>query len=81
MRQQRLMTGKERDRVERVWLVTDEVPLSTLLLREYEGTHIVRASSAAVRELLAAGRDDRAGGVRLAGRPDGKPDAALAAGS
>lgn len=52
MRQQRLMTGKERDRVERVWLVTDEVPPTAQLLREYEGTHIVRASSAAVRELL-----------------------------
>jgi len=52
MRQQRLMTGKERDRVERVWIVTDEVPLATQLLREFEGTRIVRASSAAVREVL-----------------------------
>jgi hypothetical protein len=52
MRQQRLMTGKERDRVERVWLVTNDAPVSTLLLREYEGTHIVRASANAVREFL-----------------------------
>lgn len=53
MRQQRLMTGKERDRVERVWLVTDGAPLSTLVLREYEGTHIVRAHAANVREWLS----------------------------
>jgi hypothetical protein len=52
MRQQRLMTGKERDRVERVWLVTNDAPVSTLLLREYEGTHIVRAPADAVREFL-----------------------------
>jgi hypothetical protein len=52
MRQQRLMTGKEMDRVERVWLVTNDAPLSTLLLREYEGTHIVRAPADVVREFL-----------------------------
>jgi len=57
MRQQRLMTGKERDRVERVWLVTDPLPLSTSVLREYEGTHIVRVPAAAVREWLALERD------------------------
>jgi cytochrome oxidase Cu insertion factor (SCO1/SenC/PrrC family) len=27
MRQQRTMTGKDRDRIERVWLLTDEEPL------------------------------------------------------
>jgi hypothetical protein len=53
MRQQRLMTGKERERVERVWLVTDDAPLSTQLLREYEGTHIVRVPAAAVLDLLS----------------------------
>jgi hypothetical protein len=44
MRQQRTMTGKDRDRIERVWLIPDQVPLSIMLMREYEGTHFVRAA-------------------------------------
>jgi hypothetical protein len=43
MRQLRLMQGKEMDRIERVWLITDEEPLDTLLIREYDGTHMLRA--------------------------------------
>jgi hypothetical protein len=43
-RQQRTMTGKEREQIERVWLITDHEPLSTMLLREYEGTHFVRVA-------------------------------------
>jgi len=54
MRQQRLMTGKERDRVERVWLITDDAPIAPELLRDHEGTFFVRAPAATVRELLAA---------------------------
>ena len=65
------MTGKERDRVERVWLVTDDAPLATLLLREYEGTHIVRAPADAVREFLPLDGANALEGRRLAGRPDG----------
>jgi hypothetical protein len=42
MRQQRTMTGKDRGRIERVWFITDREPLSTLLMREYEGTLFVR---------------------------------------
>jgi hypothetical protein len=53
MRQQRLMTGKDRDRVERVWLVADTAPVSTMILREYEGTHVARAPASVVREWLA----------------------------
>lgn len=52
MRQQRLMTGKDRDRVERVWLISDTAPLSTLLLREYEGTRFLRAPAAALESWL-----------------------------
>lgn len=52
MRQQRLMTGKEQERVERVWLVTDDAPLAASLLRDYAGTHITRAPAGAVHELL-----------------------------
>lgn len=42
MRQLRLAQGKEMDRIERVWLITDDKPLETLLMREYDGTHMLR---------------------------------------
>ena len=38
MRQIRLTQGKEMDRIERVWLITDKAPLETVLMREYDGT-------------------------------------------
>lgn len=44
MRQLRLAQGRERERVARVWLVLDQAPLETLLLREYDGTRMLRAS-------------------------------------
>ena len=44
MRQVRLAQGREMERVERVWLVLDEAPLETLLMREYDGTRMLRAS-------------------------------------
>ena len=43
LRQVRLTTGKDRDRVARVWLIPDATPLSTLLIREYDGTEMLRA--------------------------------------
>jgi hypothetical protein len=52
MRQQRTMAGKDRERVERVWLITDAAPLPIMLMREFEGTHFVRAQTARLRELL-----------------------------
>jgi hypothetical protein len=48
IRQLRAMTGKEMTRVERVWLVTDGVPLETVLMRELDGMHMLRAPAAAV---------------------------------
>ncbi len=44
-RQLRLTQGKERDRIERVWLVTDGAPLSTVLMKEYDGTRILRVDA------------------------------------
>ena len=44
MRQVRLAQGREMERVERVWLILDEAPLQTLLLREYDGTRMLRAA-------------------------------------
>ena len=53
MRQQRTMTGKERDAIERVWFITDGSLPATPLLREYEGTHVVRVEERDIRPLLA----------------------------
>jgi hypothetical protein len=53
MRQQRTMTGKQRDEIERVWFITDREPVGTMLLREYEGTHFVRVDERAIADFLA----------------------------
>ncbi|HJV73700.1 MAG TPA: cytochrome C oxidase subunit I [Noviherbaspirillum sp.] len=57
MRQLRLTQGKDMDRIERVWLVTDNAPLETLLMREYEGTHMLRVKPEAVQTWLPAEPD------------------------
>ncbi|HEY5799265.1 MAG TPA: cytochrome C oxidase subunit I [Burkholderiaceae bacterium] len=44
MRQLRLAQGKHMDRVERVWLIVDKEPLDTVLMREYDGTRMLRVS-------------------------------------
>jgi hypothetical protein len=54
MRQLRLMQGKEMDRIERVWLITDKEPLDTLIIREFDGTHMLRADAATVASWLPA---------------------------
>jgi cytochrome oxidase Cu insertion factor (SCO1/SenC/PrrC family) len=48
MRQVRLAQGREKDRVERVWLILDDAPLQTLLMREYDGTRMLRAAGSPV---------------------------------
>jgi hypothetical protein len=52
MRQLRLMQGKEMDRIERVWLVTDDKPLDAALLREYDGTRLLRVRQGALAPWL-----------------------------
>jgi peroxiredoxin len=52
MRQLRLMQGKEQDRIERVWLITDGDPLDTIVIREYDGTHMLRADAKTVADWL-----------------------------
>ena len=42
MRQLRLTQGKEMDRIERVWLITDDAPLDIGLMKQYDGTHLLR---------------------------------------
>ena len=53
LRQVRLTTGKDRDRVERVWLISDAEPLQTQVIREYDGTQMVRADPAEIAAWLA----------------------------
>ena len=52
MRQLRTMQGKEMERIERVWLITDQEPLDTLLLRVNDGTRMLRAQAEAVAKWL-----------------------------
>lgn len=49
LRQIRLMTGKNMDRLERVWLITDQTPLSTTLIRAHDGLWMLRANSAELK--------------------------------
>jgi len=44
MRQVRLTQGKNMDRVQRVWVITDDAPVSEGLSREYAGTIMVRVN-------------------------------------
>jgi hypothetical protein len=53
LRQIRTATGKEAERIERVFLVLDDEPLQTLLLREFDGTHFLRAGRAELQQFLA----------------------------
>ncbi|WP_089397882.1 SCO family protein [Noviherbaspirillum humi] len=54
MRQLRLAQGKDMDRIERVWLITDEQPVETILIREYDGTHMLRAPAEQIKAWLPA---------------------------
>ena len=45
MRQLRLTQGKDRDRIERVWLITDDAPLDTMLMKKYDGTQLLRVDA------------------------------------
>jgi cytochrome oxidase Cu insertion factor (SCO1/SenC/PrrC family) len=52
MRQLRLAQGKDKDRVERIWLVTDNQPLDTMVMREYDGTHMLRVNPETLKAWL-----------------------------
>ena len=56
MRQVRLAQGREMDRVDCVWLILDEGQLETRLMREYDGTRMLRAGDSPLRgEFAPAG--------------------------
>ena len=52
MRQVRLTTGKDRERVERVWLISDAEPLSEQVMHAYDGTLMLRARPDELRSWL-----------------------------
>ncbi len=57
MRQLRLMQGKNMDRIERVWLITDAAPVDTMLIRAYDDMHMLRAPGQGVNAWLPAAAD------------------------
>ena len=65
LRQVRLTTGKDRDRVLRVWLIPDTTPLSTTLIREYDGTAMLRADAAELASWLPPATDGESPGDRI----------------
>lgn len=52
MRQLRAAQGKEMERIERIWLITDEQPLDTVLMREYDGMRHLRVTRQALQGWL-----------------------------
>jgi hypothetical protein len=53
-RQLRLAQGKEMDRIERIWLITDDKPVDTMLIREYDGMRMLRVNAATLDAWLPA---------------------------
>jgi cytochrome oxidase Cu insertion factor (SCO1/SenC/PrrC family) len=54
MRQVRLTQGKDLERIERAWLISDEVLPAAALLTEYEGTFPIRAAGNELLKLFPA---------------------------
>ncbi len=54
LRQLRLMQGKDMERIERVWLITDDAPLDTMLMRVIDGTRFLRVKPELVKAWLPA---------------------------
>jgi peroxiredoxin len=57
IRQVRLAQGKESERVERVWLVSDEGTPAASLLAEHEGLHVVHDPQKTIVRALPASND------------------------
>ena len=81
-RQLREMLGRERDRLDKVWLVTDDAPPAPRAARRRwrprRRCTSLRVPRAALARLAAAGAGQRAGGPPLHRRPDGRVDDARA---
>jgi hypothetical protein len=57
MRQVRLAQGKNMDRIERLWLVSDAGKADPALLREYEGTQALQAPAGMLKEFPGQARE------------------------
>lgn len=54
MRQLRLTQGKDMERIERAWLISDEAPVPANVADDYRGTWLIRAAASAVLKRLPA---------------------------
>ena len=54
LRQVRLAQGKEADRIERAWLITDDAKPATGIVDEYQGTWLIRTAGGAFLKLFPA---------------------------
>ena len=54
MRQLRTMQGKDRDRVERAWLITDDDALETRVIREQDGVKLLRSRGTRIEDAFPA---------------------------
>ncbi|NBW01459.1 MAG: cytochrome C oxidase subunit I [Betaproteobacteria bacterium] len=52
MRQLRLTTGRERDRVERLWILTDDGTPEASVMAEHEGLWVIRLGTTAGQDVL-----------------------------
>jgi hypothetical protein len=57
MRQLRLTQGKEMERIERVWLLTDDEPVDTAVIRVFDGTDIIKVDSSLLKKWLPVDGD------------------------
>ncbi|MFZ6744897.1 SCO family protein [Undibacterium sp. JH2W] len=57
IRQLRTAQGKEMDRIERVWLITDDAPIDTMLIRQHDGARMLKVDAAALKAWLPTESD------------------------
>jgi cytochrome oxidase Cu insertion factor (SCO1/SenC/PrrC family) len=81
LRQLRLTQGKEMERIERTWLISDDAVPSAALMSDYRGTWLVRAAASELLKRLPAERPlaeyiyliDPRGNLVLRYGPDAEP--------
>ncbi|MFZ6656410.1 SCO family protein [Undibacterium sp. TJN19] len=59
IRQLRTAQGKEMDRIERVWLITDDLPIDTMLIRQHDGARMLKVDPAVLKKWLPAETDSQ----------------------
>jgi hypothetical protein len=56
--------GKDVDRLERVWFVTDDAPIAPVVAQAYPGTHVLRADPRQLAAWLVPGAADSAAALQ-----------------